>query len=433
MNIGIIGTGYVGLVSGACLSDIGHEVYCTDINHKKIDELNSGIVPIYEPGLKEIIKRNIKQKRLFFKKRPEEIVEPCKAIFIAVGTPSKEDGTMDLTYVKNAARDIGRCMSSYKVIINKSTVPPGTGNLVKDIIKKYYDREFDVVSNPEFLKEGSAIKDFMSPDRIVIGINEESRKAENILQEIYRPIIRKGKPLIMTNLESAEMIKYAANAMLATRVSFMNQLTEFCKAVGADIKEVSNGIGMDNRIGPNFLEAGIGYGGSCFPKDVKGLIKAAEEHGFNLKILKEVENANEKQKEYLIPKIKKQLGDLNGKTLAVWGLSFKPETDDIREAPSIKIIKKLQKEGAKIRAYDPEAIENAKRILDDVSYGKNPLEILNGSDGLIIATEWDEFKEIDKHDIKKLLNKPNIFDGRNIYEPNEMRKYGFNYHCVGRR
>ncbi len=432
MNIGIIGAGYVGLVTGACLVNLGHTVYCVDIDKEKVEKLKEGVIPIYEPGLSEMIVKGINDKRIFFSTEIKDAVKPSKAIFIAVGTPSKEDGSMDLSYVEAAAKEIGKHIDSYKIIINKSTVPPGTGNFVRNLIKKGCSQEFDVISNPEFLKEGSAIKDFMSPDRIVIGIDNGNKESEQILQEIYRPLVRIGKPLIITSVETAEMIKYTANAMLATKISFMNQLTGFCEAVGADIKEVARGIGLDDRIGPRFLQAGIGYGGSCFPKDVRGLIKAAEKHGFDLKILKEVDNANENQKKYLIPKIKEQLGDLNGKNIAIWGLSFKPKTDDMRDAPSIANINELQKLGAKIKVYDPEAMENAKKILKGVEFHETPLSAIKGCYGLIIATEWDEFRAIDKSEIKRLLKEPNVFDGRNIYEPDEMKEYGFNYHCVGR-
>ncbi|PIN86303.1 UDP-glucose 6-dehydrogenase [Candidatus Woesearchaeota archaeon CG10_big_fil_rev_8_21_14_0_10_44_13] len=432
MKITIIGTGYVGSVTGACLADLGNEVICLDVDKEKIEKFSKGIIPIYEPGLSDHVKRNVREKRLTFTTDSRKAIQGSDVIFIAVGTPSNDDGSVDMRYIDSAAADIGRHMNCYKVIVDKSTVPVGTADKVKDIIRKNQKEkhDFDLVSNPEFLREGEAIKDFMNPDRVVIGV--ENAKAREMMLEIYKGIERTGKPVLVTDVKTAEMIKYASNAMLATRISFMNELARLCEKAGADIKMVAKGMGLDTRIGPRFLQAGVGYGGSCFPKDVKGLISTAKDYGIDMKIVTAVEEVNEEQKRWMIPKIKKELGDLKNKRIAIWGLAFKPKTDDMREAPSITIINELQKEGAKITAFDPEAEHTAKHILKNIDYTKDPYETLKGCDALVIVTEWDEFRNLDLNKVKSMLKRPIVFDGRNIYEPKEMRKLGFIYHGVGR-
>jgi len=432
MKITFIGTGYVGLVAGTCLAELGNDVICLDADKEKIDKLNNDIIPIYEPGLGELVKRNKKESRLFFTTDKEKAIKSSNIIFIAVGTPMGENHEADLKFVKAVAKDIGTYMNEYKVIVDKSTVPVGTAELVKSIIKENQETpiEFDVVSNPEFLKEGSAIKDFQNPDRIVIG--SDSEKAKNIMDSIYKSITRANKPLLHTDVKSAELIKYASNAMLATRISFMNELSHLAEKVGADIKSVARGIGFDTRIGPRFLQAGVGYGGSCFPKDVQALIQTLKNNNLDTSILDAVELVNKKQKFSLIPKIQKLIPDLKDKTIAIWGLAFKPKTDDMREAPSIVTITELQKLNAKINAFDPVAEENAKEILSDINYTQNPLDAIKDADALVILTEWDEFREIDKQKIKSLLKQPNVIDGRNIWDPTEMKKLEFNYIGVGR-
>ncbi len=433
MKITMIGTGYVGLVTGTCFADLGHEVMCLDVDKEKINKLNRGIMPIYEPGLSDLVKRNKREGRLFFTLDAKKAVDFADVIFIAVGTPSKKDGSVDLRYVESAAKTIGKYMDAYKVIVDKSTVPVGTADFVKKIIKKGQKKQhhFDLVSNPEFLREGQAIKDFMNPDRIVLGV--ESREAENIMTKLYKSIERTGKPILITDVKSAELIKYAANTFLATKVSFINEIARLAEKSGADIKMVAKGIGLDERIGPRFLQAGVGYGGSCFPKDVRGLIDIGKKYKVDMKVAKAVDNVNEEQKKYIIFKIKKAFKNkLKGKKIAVWGLSFKPKTDDMREAPSITIINELQKAGAKIIAFDPEAEHNAKKILKNVTYATTPLSTLKGCNALVIVTEWDEFRNLDKAKIKKLLKQPFIFDGRNIYDKSEMEELGFNYFGIGR-
>ena len=431
MNIAVIGTGYVGLIVGTCLAELGNEVVCVDIDKEKIKKLKKGIIPIYEPGLAELVKRNSEEKRLFFTTKLKLAVENSLVIFIAVNTPMAEDGSADLTAVKKVAKDIGKYANSYKIIVNKSTVPVGTADIVKEISKKQTNQEFDVVSNPEFLKEGAAVRDFMVPDRVVIG--SDSEKAKEIMDKIYKSIARTGKPILHTDIKSAELIKYASNAMLATRISFMNELSHLAEKMGADIKKVAQGMGLDSRIGSRFLQAGVGYGGSCFPKDVQALIKTLKQNKCKADILESVENVNKRQKLSLIPKIRKLVPNLKNKTIAVWGLAFKPKTDDIRQAPSIPFIKELQKQGVKIKAFDPVAQENAKKELKKIKYTKTPFEAIKNADALVIMTEWDEFRNLDKNKIKKLLKQPNIIDGRNIYEPSEMKELGFNYIGVGRQ
>lgn len=432
MKITMIGTGYVGLVTGTCLAGLGNDVICVDIDENKINKLNDGIIPIYEPGLKDLIETNIKEKRISFTTNIQYGIKESDVIFIAVGTPSDDKGNPDLSFVCDVAKNIGKYMNKYTVIVDKSTVPVGTSDIVKKIIKENQkiDIEYDLISNPEFLREGEAIKDFMNPDRIVIGY--ETEKSRKIMEKIYSGIERTGKPIMYTDIKSAELIKYASNAMLATRISFMNMLAPLCEKVNANIKEVSKGLGLDSRIGPRFLQAGVGYGGSCFPKDIKALIKTLEENNCNADLLNAVENINELQKKCIIPKIKSVLGNLKGKTIAIWGLAFKPKTDDMREAPSIKIIGELQKLGANIKAFDPIAENNAKKILKNIEYGNNPYNTIKDCDALVIVTEWDEFRQLDLELVKSLLKTPIIIDGRNIYDPKEMETYGFKYISIGR-
>jgi UDPglucose 6-dehydrogenase len=433
MNICVIGTGYVGLVVGTCFAETGNRVTCVDIDEAKIQGLRKGKVPIYEPGLEELIARNAEEGRLFFSTDLGEAVRKAKVCFIAVGTPPGEDGSADLRHVLSVARTIGENLNDYKVIVNKSTVPVGTAQKVRAEIEKHTKVEFDVVSNPEFLKEGAAIDDFMMPDRVVIG--SSSQRATDVMQELYAPFLRTGKPILVMDTASAEMTKYAANAMLATRISFMNEMAQICERVGADVNEVRKGIATDSRIGFPFLFAGIGYGGSCFPKDVRALWKTAEEHGYHPRIIEAVEEVNRAQKSILFEKIKKHFGgSLKSKHLAVWGLAFKPKTDDMREAPSVVLIKLLLEAGATITAFDPEAMREAQRVLDSqVRYAPNALAALEGADALILVTEWNEFRQVDVEEIKRLLKQPVLFDGRNIFVPSRMRNVGFTYYGVGTR
>ena len=432
MKISCMGCGYVGLVAGTCLADMGNEIICFDIDKGKINKLEKGIIPIYEPGLKDMFERNVKEKRLHFSNGIKTAIKESNVIFITVGTPPGKNHEADLFAVESVAEQIGRNMNTYKVIVNKSTVPVGTAELVKNIIKRNQtgEYEFDVVSNPEFLREGEAVKDFTNPDRIVIGTDSE--RAKKIMVSIYRGIARTDKPVFITDIKSAEMIKYASNAMLATRISFMNEIAQLCDKVGADVKSVAKGVGLDNRIGPRFLQAGMGYGGSCFPKDVKALAELMKRNKVKGKILSAVNWVNENQRNFILSKIKRLLPHLKGKTIAIWGLAFKPKTDDIREAPSIAIIMELQGLGAKIRAFDPEARINAKKVLKDVTFCNDPYSTVKSCDALVIATEWNEFRVLDMDKIKRLLKQPNIIDGRNIYEPEEMRSAGFNYIGIGR-
>lgn len=432
MNISCIGCGYVGLVVGTCLADFGNDVLCHDTDKNKIDNLKKNIIPIYEPGLKDMFDRNVKEKRLCFTTDIKRCITNSDVIFVTVGTPPGKDHRADLSAVRAVAKECAEHMTSYKVIVNKSTVPVGTASEVEDIIRKNQKTEidFDVVSNPEFLREGEALKDFTNPDRIVIGA--KSDKAKKIMESIYTGIARADKPILFTDVRSAELIKYASNAMLATRISFMNEIALLCEKVGADVKEVAKGMGMDNRIGPRFLQSGLGYGGSCFPKDVKALSFTMKSHKLKGRLLDAVSKVNESQKKVAIPKLQELIPDLKNKKIAIWGLAFKPKTDDMREAPSIEIINGLQELGAKIRAFDPEAQEIARKMFKDVVYCKDPYDTLTGCDGLIIATEWNEFRALDLKKIKKLLKHPNIVDGRNIYSPEKMKKEGFNYIGIGR-
>lgn len=433
MKIAVFGAGYVGLVTGACFSELGNNVTLIDIDEKRIQNLNKGIIPIYEPGLSEMIKKNVSENRINFTLDYKKAIHDSEIIFIAVGTPPKEDGSTDLTYVLSVAKTIGQNLNGYKIIIDKSTVPVGTADKVKQEIEKNLKKkiDFDVVSNPEFLKEGSAIQDFMVPDRIVIGA--ESEKAKKIMSELYSGLARTHKPLMITDVKSAELIKYASNAMLAARISFMNQLAPLCEKVGADIKEVAKGMGLDDRIGPRFLQAGVGYGGSCFPKDVQSLAHTLKENGVNSELIDAVEIVNNRQKQSLLFKIKKLVPDLKGKKVALWGLAFKPKTDDIREAPALTIISQLNESGAKISAFDHVAEENMKKLYKNIEYCNDMYDCLKNTDLLVIVTEWDEFRNPDFEKMKKLMKQLNIVDGRNIYNPKNIKDKGFKYLSVGRK
>lgn len=431
MKITIVGTGYVGLVTGTCLANLGHDVICLDIDETKIENLNKGIIPIYEPGLTELVKRNVKEGRISFSTNPEKSYEASEVIFIAVGTPSSDTGEADLRAVWAVAKDIGKYMNGYKVVVDKSTVPIGTADKVRSLIKENMqgDYDFDVVSNPEFLKEGMAIQDFQIPDRIVVGC--ETEKAKEYMEQIYRDVARTTRPIMFTDVKSAELIKYASNAMLATRISFMNQLSGLCDKVGADIKQVAKGMGLDSRIGHKFLQAGVGYGGSCFPKDVQALAATLKEEECDFSLFDAVEEINKKQKLVAVNKLESEM-DVKGKTIAIWGISFKPKTDDIRDAPSLDIIKKLQEKGAKINAFDPIAMDNAKERLSDINFTSNSYDALKNADALILVTEWDEFRNPDFDKMKELMNNPLVIDGRNIYNPKFMKEKGFTYLGIGR-
>jgi UDPglucose 6-dehydrogenase len=431
MKLTIAGTGYVGLVSGTGFANLGNDVLCFDIDKEKIDSLKKGIIPIYEPGLEELFKRNVEAGRLKFTTDVIKAVQESEIIFICVNTPTNEHQEADLTAVIEVAKAIGQNINGYKIVVNKSTVPVGTADLVISIIKQNQNKnvEFDVVSNPEFLREGAAVKDFENPDRIVIG--SDSKKAEEIMTSLYRSRARTDRPIMVTDIKSAEIIKYASNAMLAARISFMNQLSYLCEKTGADIKQVSKGMGLDDRIGPRFLQAGIGYGGSCFPKDIKALISTLRQNDCDADLFEAINRINEQQKSVVVKKLNSVL-DVKNNTIAVWGISFKPKTDDIREAPSLKIIEELQKMGAKIHVCDPVAIENAKHVLNNVKFFQNPYETIRDCDALIVATEWNEFRNLDMRAVKILLKNPIIIDGRNIYDPKEMKELGFIYMGIGR-
>ncbi len=432
MHIGIIGTGYVGLVTGACFAEFGLFVTCVDKDEKKIKALKKGEIPFYEPGLDELVKRNVKQGRLIFTTKIAKAVESSLVIFIAVGTPRRGDGSADMKYVEEVAREIANHMDDYKVIVTKSTVPVGTGEKIREIISRNLKSrtDFDIVSNPEFLREGSAIEDFMRPNRVVLGA--ASPQAVAIMKDLYKPLYLLETPFVITNIETAELIKYASNSFLATKISFINEIATLCEKVGADVHMVAKGMGLDQRIGSKFLHPGPGYGGSCLPKDTTALLKIAEDNNVHLGIVDAAVRANERQRGYMVERIKQSMGDLKGKTLAVLGLSFKPNTDDIRDAPSVPIIKTLLKEGAKIRAYDPVSMEEAEKILPEIKYCKDPYNTLKGADALIIMTEWNQFRNLELDKIKALLNSPFFFDLRNIYDPQKMREKGFQYYSVGR-
>ena len=437
MKIAIVGTGYVGLVTGTCFAEIGVNVTCVDTNSEKIESLQKGVIPIYENGLEEMVLRNVKAKRLKFTTSLESCLDDVEVIFSAVGTPPDEDGSADLSYVLEVARTIGRNMNQYKLVVTKSTVPVGTARRVRAAIQEELDKrgvniEFDVASDPEFLKEGNAISDFMSPDRVVVGV--ESVRAEKLMSKLYKPFLLNNFRVIFMDIPSAEMTKYAANSMLATRISFMNDIANLCELVGADVNMVRSGIGSDTRIGRKFLYPGIGYGGSCFPKDVKALIKTAEQNGYTMRVLRAVEDVNEAQKGVLFEKLMKQFnGDLRGKTIALWGLAFKPETDDMREAPGLVLIDKLLKAGCQIRAYDPAAMNECKgRIGDVIYYARDMYDAVLDADVLMLITEWKEFRLPSWAVIKKTMNQQIVLDGRNIYDKKEMEELGFIYSCIGK-
>ena len=438
MKIAVVGTGYVGLVSGTCFAETGITVACVDIDQKKIDGLNQGVIPIYEPGLENMVKSNVEKGLLFFSTSLEESIVDCDAVFIAVGTPPDEDGSADLKYVLSVADEIGKYMKDYLVIATTSTVPIKTAEKVREqvakaLAKRNVDIEFDVASNPEFLKEGAAINDFLKPDRIVIGTDSE--KAEKLMRRLYKPFLLNGHPIVFMNITSAEMTKYAANSMLATKISFMNDIANLCEIVGADVNMVRKGIGSDTRIGNKFIYPGAGYGGSCFPKDVKALIRTGDEYGRSLEILKAVELVNNKQKTVIPEKVQSHYGEnIRGKKVGLWGLSFKPHTDDMREAPSLMIIDELLKSGVEIRAYDPVALSEAKRILGDkIELVEDKYEALIDTDGLIVVTEWPEFRVLNFRVLEKLMREKVIFDGRNIYDAEELQEYGFTYYSIGRQ
>ena len=437
MKIAIVGTGYVGLVSGTCFAEIGVDVTCVDTNSEKIESLQKGIIPIYENGLEEMVLRNMKAKRLKFTTSLESCLDDVEVIFSAVGTPPDEDGSADLKYVLEVARTIGHNMKQYKLVVTKSTVPVGTAPKVRAVIQEELDKrgvkiDFDVASNPEFLKEGNAISDFMSPDRVVVGV--ESARAEKLMSKLYKPFLLNNFRVIFMDIPSAEMTKYAANSMLATRISFMNDIANLCELVGADVNMVRSGIGSDTRIGRKFLYPGIGYGGSCFPKDVKALIKTAELNGYPMQVLRAVEEVNELQKSVLFDKLVKQFNDnLKDKTIALWGLAFKPETDDMREAPALVLIDKLLKAGCQIRAYDPAAMQECKRrIGDSVYYACDMYDAVLDADALMLVTEWKEFRLPSWAVIRKTMAQQIVLDGRNIYDKKEMEELGFVYSCIGK-
>lgn len=429
MKIAIVGTGYVGLVTGACFAELGNYVICVDIDEEKIEKLNNDIMPIYESGLYEIVKRNRKENRLRFTTDLKQAIKESEVIFICVGTPPKEDGEADLSYVENVARTIADVMNSYKLIVEKSTVPVQTGEKVAKAIKSYnkHKVDFDVVSNPEFLREGSAVQDFMKPDRIVVGC--ETERAKKLMQELYAPL---KSPILFTDIKSAEIIKHASNSFLATKISFINAIANICELAGADVEKVAEGMGLDKRIGRAFLNAGIGYGGFCFPKDAEAFIRIAEKLGYDFKLLKSTQEINQQQRMYFIRKIEKSLWVVKNKTIGILGLAFKPNTDDMRFAPSIDIINELQKEGAKIKAYDPQAMEKARQVLKSIEYCNNPYEAARDADALVILTEWNEFKELDFKKLKSLMRHHLIADGRNIYNPEDVKKEGFSYISIGR-
>lgn len=441
MKVAVVGTGYVGLVTGTCFANMGNKVWCVDVDEKKIENLKNGIIPIYEPGLSEMVLENYQSGNLHFTTQIQEALEVCDICFIAVGTPMGEDGSADLQYVLDVAESIGKYMKHHMYVIDKSTVPVGTAGKVREQIQAQLDLRgseltFDVISNPEFLKEGSAIADCMKPDRIVIGVDNQN--AEETMRELYKPYLMNTDNFIFMDIASAEMTKYAANSMLATKISFMNEISNICERVGADVNKVRQGIGSDKRIGYSFIFPGCGYGGSCFPKDVKALVRTADEYGYQAKLLQSVEDVNNAQKHVLVKKITERFGtDLSGKKIAVWGLAFKPDTDDMRESAAITVITELTKAGAVIRAYDPKAMEEAQKCYlkdnDKIVYCKNKYEALEGASALVLVTEWKEFRSPDFYEIKKLLKTPVIFDGRNQYSAKHVKKYGLDYYQIGVR
>ncbi len=432
MHIAVIGTGYVGLVTGACFAEFGVDVTCVDVDTTKIEKLNNGIIPIYEPGLDSIVEKNVKAGRLHFTTEIGSAVAEAQVVFLAVGTPPKDDGSPDMSYYQQAAKDVAEAMNGYKVLVTKSTVPIGTGKWLRDFVTANLKSptEFGVASNPEFLREGAAIDDFMRPDRVVIGSNED--QAIEVMKELYRPLFLIETPIVITSLEAAELIKYAANAFLATKITFINEVANLCDAIGCDVHDVARGMGMDNRIGRKFLHPGPGYGGSCFPKDTRALTTVADQFGVETRIVDAVIEANDRQRDAMIPKIEKLVGNLSGKKIGVLGLSFKPETDDMRESPAIEIIHTLVERGATVRAFDPVAMEEAKHFLKGIEYASDEYDAIKGADALVIITEWNQFRALDMEKVKQLLKAPKIADLRNIYEPADMRALGFDYVGVGR-
>lgn len=433
MKIAVIGTGYVGLVAGTCFAENGNKVVCVDVNPAKVESLRNGKLPIYEPGLEEMVMKNVQAGRLSFTTSTGDAVVESQVVFIAVGTPQDEDGSADLSYVLAAAREIGRAMNGPRIVVDKSTVPVGTAEKVAAAIREVTTHPVSVVSNPEFLKEGNAIDDFLKPDRVVIGTDDE--EARKVMVDLYSPFVRTGKPIICMDTRSAEMTKYAANAMLATKISFINEIANLCEIVGADVTKVREGIGSDVRIGPHFLFAGIGYGGSCFPKDVSALSRTARDAGYEFRILDAVQSANEHQKSVVLEKVESIFGqDLSGRTFGIWGLSFKPKTDDMREAPSLTIIQGLLARGAKVVAHDPEAMKEARRLIDpSVRLVDSNYEACTGADALLVLTEWSTYQRPDFETVQKLLKAPIVIDGRNIYSPERMQALGFQYHSIGRK
>jgi UDPglucose 6-dehydrogenase len=432
MHIAVIGTGYVGLVTGACFAEFGVDVTCVDVDVDKVEKLKGGVIPIYEPGLDKIVQKNVAAGRLHFTTDITSAIKTALVVFLAVGTPPQEDGTPDMSYYRQAALDVAKAMNGYKVLVTKSTVPVGTGKWLKEFVSENMTAktEFGVASNPEFLREGAAIEDFMRPDRVVIGSNEA--KAIEVMKDLYRPLYLIETPIVITSLEAAELIKYAANAFLATKITFINEVANLCDAIGCDVHDVARGMGMDNRIGKKFLHPGPGYGGSCFPKDTRALTTVADQFGVETRIVDAVIEANERQREAMIPKIEKLLGDINGKQIGVLGLSFKPQTDDMRESPAIEIIQKLISMGATVKAFDPVAMEEARHYLPDIEYANDEYSAIDGADALVIITEWNQFRALDMEKVKQLLKAPKIADLRNIYEPSDMREMGFEYVGVGR-
>lgn len=432
MHIAVIGTGYVGLVTGACFAEFGVDVTCVDVDVDKVEKLKQGIIPIYEPGLDKIVIKNAAAGRLTFTTDIKSAVEEALVVFLAVGTPPQDDGSPDMSFYRQAAKEVAEAINGYKVLVTKSTVPVGTGKWLREFVSANLrvETEFGVASNPEFLREGAAIEDFMRPDRVVVGTNDE--RAIEVMKDLYRPLYLIETPVVITSLEAAELIKYAANAFLATKITFINEIANLCDAIGCDVHDVARGMGMDNRIGRKFLHPGPGYGGSCFPKDTRALTTVADAFGVETRIVDAVVEANERQREAMIPKIEKLVGNLNGKTIGVLGLSFKPETDDMRESPATDIIKELVKRGATVRAYDPVAMTEARHYLPDIEYAADEYAAISGADALVIITEWNQFRALDMEKVKGLLKSPKVADLRNIYEPEDMREMGFEYVGVGR-
>ncbi|HMO80482.1 MAG TPA: UDP-glucose/GDP-mannose dehydrogenase family protein [Pyrinomonadaceae bacterium] len=432
MQIAVIGTGYVGLVTGACFAEFGVDVTCVDVNEEKIEKLNSGIIPIYEPGLDQIVEKNTNAGRLRFTTDLSDAVRQASVVFLAVGTPPKEDGSPDMAFYQQAAKDVATSLSGYTVLVTKSTVPVGTGEWLREFVEhnKVDGAEFGVASNPEFLREGAAIQDFMRPDRVVIGSNDE--RAIEIMKELYRPLYLIETPIVITSLEAAELIKYAANAFLATKITFINEIANLCDAIGCDVHDVAKGMGMDNRIGRKFLHPGPGYGGSCFPKDTRALTTVADQFGVETRIVDAVIEANDRQRDAMIPKIEGLVGDLSGKRIGVLGLSFKPETDDMRESPAIDIINKLIERGASVKAFDPVAMDESRHFISGIEYAEDEYDAIEDADALVIITEWNQFRALDMERVRSLLRTPRIADLRNIYEPADMRDLGFEYVGVGR-